>query len=368
MYDVVRCLHMTPKSRTSRLVASVTAFTLGGLTSGCSTSETDSLVQTADQTSKKAEIALVITVDWEGRDLTDANLAAMKTFRSAFPTLPLVHFLNAAYFTKPDADASQVESKIKSVLREGDELGLHIHGWKQLFEASGVTFRSTPTFWGNGPLSNDCAYDCGHEVPISSYTADELSSVVRYSVKTLKAHGFGTPVSFRAGGWVATDTVREALLKNGFRTENSEVPVTFLKAKIGTMPLYTWLGDLWAGATNLTQPHTLSTPLGTLTEIPDNGALSDYVSADDMLAVYRANRAATAKGSTRLVSIGFHQETAAKYLPVLTEAITRIQSDAAKDGTTLLGTTSIAVANALSAGTDGGLAFPSNGALDAGSK
>lgn len=360
---------MTPKSRTLRFFAPVVLPLVAALSLGCApTSESDTASQSADQTSKKATIALVITVDWEGRDLTDANLAAMNTFRSTFPTLPLVHFLNAAYFTKPDADPSAVEAKIKSVIREGDELGLHIHGWKRLFEASGVTFRSTPTFWGNGPLSNDCAYDCGHEVPISAYTASELSSVVRYSVKTLKGHGFGTSVSFRAGGWVATESVRAALLENGFKTENSEVPVTYLKAKLGTMPLYTWLDDLWAGASNLTQPHTLSNATGSLTEVPDNGALSDYVSAEDMLAVYRANRAATAKGSVRVVSIGFHQETAAKYLPVLTDAITRIQADAAKDATVILGTTSIAVANALAGGTDGGLTFPESASSDAGSK
>lgn len=336
---------MTKQSRATRYANIFIAFPLvfSGLV-GCDASNDSTSSTVDDETKKKVEIKLLVSVDWEGRDLTDENLAAMKAFRTKFPTIPIVHFLNAAYFTKPDANAATVETKIKSVLREGDELGLHIHGWKRLFEASGVTFRSTPTFWGNGPLSNDCAFDCGHEVPISAYTTSELRKVIRFSVSTLKSHDFGTPVSFRAGGWVAEPGVRDALIAEGFKTENSEVPVTFLKAKLGTMPLYTWLSDLWNDASNVAQPHSLSSDAGAIVEIPDNGALSDYMSEDGMLEVYRANRSLNDKKSPHVVSIGFHQETAAKYLPVLTSAISRIQADAAKDGTNLTFTTSIALA------------------------
>src|SRR5262249_43072176 len=43
-------------------------------------------------------LLLIVSVDWEGRILTEKNLVAMIEFRRTFPTLPLLHFLNAAYF------------------------------------------------------------------------------------------------------------------------------------------------------------------------------------------------------------------------------------------------------------------------------
>jgi hypothetical protein len=111
---------------------------------------------------------LVVTVDWEGLNLSDDNLAAMRALRERFPEIPLVQFLNAAYFTKPDADADAVQARIASVLRDGDELGLHIHGWKRLFEAAGVSYRPSPTFRGPDESGPACDYDCGHAVPISA--------------------------------------------------------------------------------------------------------------------------------------------------------------------------------------------------------
>ncbi len=286
---------------------------------------------TAQEDTEQGKLLIIVTVDWEGDDLAEENLAAMERLRERFPEVELVQFLNAAYFTKPGADAADVRARIARTLREGDEHGLHIHGWKRLFEAAGVTFRNTPTFWeAGGKVTASCTFDCGHEVPISSYTKDELASVIRFSSGLLVEQGFDQPRSFRAGGWMADENVREALVGEGFLTENSAVPATFLASEIGALPLFTWVDALWSGTDEAAQPYELETSAGSLLEIPDNAALADYVTADEMFAVYEAQRElwrADPKES-KVLSLGFHQETADRFLPRVEQALERVFADA----------------------------------------
>jgi hypothetical protein len=305
---------------------------LCAITPACaSAASDDGSVGVDDYKSKKGKLQLVVTVDWEGRDLRDDNLRAMEDLRTKFPQVKIVHFLNAAYFVKRGAVAADVATQMQRALRPGDEKGLHIHGWKRLFEASGVTFRASPTFWGTSldVHGQECSDDCGHEVPISLYTAGELRKVVKLSLDTLEANGFGRAKSFRTGGWIAKPSVREAIAAEGIRYEHSAVPTVFLEQKLGTVPLYGWLSELWQGTTNVSQPYAISTATASLTEVPDNGALADYVSAQQMIDTFEANKAAFLQDRKKsvVVSIGFHQETAATYLPQLEAALTRIYAE-----------------------------------------
>lgn len=300
-----------------------------------------------DDLTKRGKIRLLVTVDWEGRDLTESNLRAIENLRERFPQVKLVQFLNAAYFTKPGANAGDVTARIERALRPGDEHGLHIHGWKRLFEAAGVPFRTTPTFWGTtiDARSYTCSSDCGHEVAINAYTTDELRKVVRFSLDTLEANGFGRAKSFRAGGWVASENVRDAIAAEGLGWDHSEVPTPFLQPKLGTLPLYGWLGDIWPDAVPTSQPHGVDVAEGALVEVPDNGAMADYVSTEQMVDVFEQNKAAFAKNGKKdvVVSIGFHQETAATYLPALEGALERIYDEAAAERLPLESTTSAAL-------------------------
>lgn len=274
---------------------------------------------------------MLVTVDWEGRDLLEPNLQAMEAFRTNWPNVPLVHFLNAAYFTKPRADAELVTTRIERALSSQDERGLHLHGWKSLFEASGVTFRNTPTVWDAQGSVTDCAFDCGHEVPISAYTAEELEKVLRFSRNTLEQRGFGQAKSFRAGAWLLTEPVRTALGRLGFANDNSAVFAKHLSSEIGERPLYALVLELWKDTTPSSQPFGLELPSAktSLLEIPDNGALADYMSAEEMFAVYAENRdlLGLEPAHSRVVSIGFHQETANEYLARVDGALTRIFDD-----------------------------------------
>lgn len=316
---------------------------------GCSGSSSEGANDAKeDDLTRRGKIQLLVTVDWEGRDLRDANLDAMKNLHARFPQVKIVHFLNAAYFTKPNADAADTRTKIASVIAPGDERGLHVHGWKRLFEASGVSFKSGPTFWNTTVRPSECVEDCGHEVPISLYSTDELRKVVRFSKDTLAEQGLGGAqmTSFRCGGWMAKDSVREAIAAEGFKYDESAVPTDFLAPKLQSYELHDWLEDLWRGTTQTSQPSRMPTAAGALVEVPDNGALADYVTGDQMFATYRANATAFEMGrrsKNTVVSIGFHQETAAQYLPELERALAKIYEDVERNRLPLESVTTTAV-------------------------
>lgn len=333
----------------SRLLGSVSAVlaigALASLTPACAAESSGGDTGEADDTSAKGGLELVVTVDWEGRDLNDANLRAMQDLHAKFPQVKIIHFLNAGYYTKLGADPADVTAKINSAIAPGDEKGLHIHGWKRLFEAAGAKFIASPTFWGTALSPQQCFDDCGHEVPISLYSTDELRKVVKFSLDTLEKNGFGRAKAFRCGGWMAKQSVRDAVALEGLEQEHSAVPTQFLQPKLGGYPVYDWLSDLWAGTTPTSQPYTMPAQGHDLLEVPDNGALSDYMSADQMVDVFEQNVAAwkADKKKKVVVSVGFHEETAATYLPILETALTKFYAEAEADRLPLKSVTSEAL-------------------------
>lgn len=335
----------------SRVALSALAVgSLAALTPGCAAEEDGAPVAEGedDYTRRKGKLQLLVTVDWEGRDLREDNVRAMENLNARFPQVKIIHFLNAGYYTKQGAVVSDVTARVNRAIKPGDEKALHIHGWKRLFEASGVTFRSGPTFWGTtlDARGRECMSDCGHEVPISVYTTEELRKVVKFSLDTLEDNGFGRAKSFRCGGWMAKPAVRDAIAAEGLKYEHSAVPTVFLAPKLANQPVYGWLSELWSGTTDLSQPYTIPTASAPLTEVPDNGALADYVSTQQMVDVFHANKAAFLRDRRKnvVVSFGFHHETAASYLPLLEAALTSMYAEAKAENLPLESATSEALA------------------------
>ncbi len=281
----------------------------------------------------QAAIKIVVSVDWEGRDLAPENIQAMQTFRKDYPQIPLQHFLNAAYFTKPQVDAVQVAATMRSVLRPGDEEALHIHPWRSLAKAAGVNFRTEPAFRGYLDLSK-CDPDCGHDVNLASYSEDELRKWIRTSISILTQQGFARPKSFRAGAWMAEARTFRALAAEGIVLDSSGTYAEFLKERWGHSLLYPVVGKIWASITPTSQPYTLEPlPGKTLVELPDNGCLADYTPAESILDTFQKNVALWKQDPSRdvYVAIGFHQETAQKYIERIRQGIDLIKAQAEKE-------------------------------------
>ena len=78
--------------------------------------------------------------------------------------------------------------------------------------------------------------------------------------------------------------------------------------------LYQWNRANWGPIDESSQPYYPSTtdlladaaPHGRVLEVPDNGALVDYVTAAEMIAMFRTNFDGHALTETRTYSIGYH--------------------------------------------------------------
>lgn len=275
-------------------------------------------------------VRVAISVDWEGRELSEANLVAIERFRARFPEVALTHFLNAAYFTKPGVNDEALAARIRRVIRPQDELGLHLHGWRSLIEAAGVEFKTSPNFWGEGKALKPVGGDEGHEVEIASYSTEQLKQILTFSKTTLQERGgFSIGGSFRAGGWVAPPHVLEAVRAAGFGVDTSAVPPSWHDELAG-LALRSRIQQLWGDIRPTTQPYRVTTPAGVVVEMPDTGCLADYVTAREMTqhvreALARQRRRPDAEV---YVHLGFHLETAARYLPRLSAALKDLRGDA----------------------------------------
>lgn len=269
-----------------------------------------------------AAVRVAVSVDWEGRDVGGRNVEAMVKLRQALPGVPLTQFLNAAYYTKRGARPREISARVRKVLRPGDELGLHIHGWKSLVEQSGVKFKTGPSFWGENTPLYPSAGDLGHEVEIGTYSVPELRAVVRRSVAILEKAGFPIGRSFRCGGWMATPTVLHAIRAEGFRIDSSATDSSWHDELAGRR-LHRRIKEVWPAVTKTSAPYWIKTPAGRLLEMPDTGALADYVTAQEMIGHVRAALKRFQADPSRdvFVHIGFHQETAARYGQRVVDAV-----------------------------------------------
>ncbi len=293
-----------------------------------------------------SNIHVVVSVDWEGRSLLDENVHAMKAFRAAHPDVPMQQFLNAAYYTKEDADIPSTTNKILSTLLPEDEHALHLHAWNSLFELAGVVARKQPSMLEMSEqrqskikLKNreDWEFyknDWGYDVPINKYSAIELFKVIQTSNKILMSHGFRQPRSFRAGGGMGGGNLLEALTQSQFTVDASASNIRFFRQRFGNIPLIEWMGELWAHIHDCSQPYKESTANGDIWQVPSNGCVADYTTEDDIIDVFKKNVVVWehSKGEDVFVSIGFHQETAARFLDRINKAIVEIRKISSRQG------------------------------------
>jgi hypothetical protein len=292
-----------------------------------------------------SKLIVVVSVDWEGRSLLPENLQCMAAFRRKHPDVPMQHFLNAAYYTRHGIDASQTTRAIREVLLPEDDHGLHIHAWQSLLAAAGVETNDLSGFlrddgrvaraaddWGFFPA------EAGYDTAIEDLRVDALESVVATSARILVEQGFRHPIAFRAGAWMSGRNVQEALARNGFVIDCSAVDVGPVVRRFGNIPLCDRLRELWPAVDDTSQPFRVDTQCGPLWQVPNNANLVDYLTAEEVVAIFARNAERWEQMPTRnwFVSTGFHQETARVFLSRLDEAIVEMKRMATERGWSLV--------------------------------
>lgn len=294
------------------------------------------------------KIIISITVDWECENFK--NLSDLLELRRRIgKNIPLTHFICPAYFTK---GVKKSDEKIRKAVFSNDEIALHVHSFESLIRASEVEFRTSPDFFHRFTPEIEALMkilpkklqvkNTGRGVPVSAYNYSEIVKILNTSRKILTENfDLDNIYGFRAGGWMCSDTVFDALCNTGFNYDCSAAPPEvlshgFAENNLGNMhddygenfgEFTEYMIKLWGY--DIQNEHILkntyfknSCPdkylsiytqpfkIKSLIEMPNNASMSDYASAKTMRRVLDRGITEFKMGRETpfFLNTGFHQE------------------------------------------------------------
>ncbi len=280
----------------------------------------------AKQPAPVGHIVVAVTIDWEGAYISPDGLDGLDEVRSAIGPVPLTHFVSAGYFSKATVDPAALSS-ITAAIRPGDELALHLHGWKSLALAASITPRLSPSFLtGTDQLLELEDGDVGFDLDLDAYSVPELRALLQTSRRLLEPLHVKVSTTFRAGGYLGTPKVLEAIRAEGILVDSSATDYRQLdEREAGVLPER--IHAIWPTATTLSQPWTITTPAGPVLEMPV-AAFADYATTAEMVAIVDAAHARLRADPSHdvFVVLGFHEETAQEFGKRLSAAVRQVQA------------------------------------------
>jgi hypothetical protein len=153
----------------------------------------------------------------------------------------------------------------------------------------------------------------------------ELRVLLRTSRRLLAQTHNPVSKTFRAGGYLGTPKVLQAIREEGFTVDSSAMDFRQLdERKDEVLPKR--IHAIWPGVEPTTQPWLVRAAGGELLEMPI-AAFADYATADQIVAVFDAARTRLQNDPGRdvFVVVGFHQETAHDFAGRLGEAMKKVR-------------------------------------------
>lgn len=224
------------------------------------------------------------TIDWEGYDVKPEYLEAMLHIADS-AGVPLTHLFNPRIYTT-DTVTPQRALELTELVKmrrdtKNEEIGLHLHMFPDFVSAAGVTPKTEPA-WGGG-------FTYGYDILTSAYTKDEMKQILAYALRIFEQQGLGTPKSYRAGGWFASEDTLAALAESGFTVDSSgRTQYVFGTNRVdGPWELTVTQQPYYPSAQE--QNSTGTQDKLQILEIPNNGADSFAFSSTEMIARFTAN-------------------------------------------------------------------------------
>jgi hypothetical protein len=283
----------------------------------------------------KGRVVVALTIDWEGAYLPPEGLDALEQLRSRVGDAPMTHFVSAAYFTKEPRDPTTAAT-IGRAMRKGDELALHLHAWKSLAVAGGVAPKLAPSYLtGTDKLLEFEDGDVGFDTDLDAYSVPELRVLLRTSRLLLEPTQIRVSRSFRAGAYLGTPKVLQAIREEGFTVDSSATDARQLEEPTGEV-LPRRVKAIWPEVDSTTQPWLVRAPGGgssgaagstELLEMPV-AALADHASSEDMVAIVEAAYARLQKDPGRdvFVVLELELEIAHDYAGRIGDAVEKLRA------------------------------------------
>ncbi len=258
---------------------------------------------------------VVVSTDWDDSDNPDIAQTEQEMLHANHPELLITHFFAPYVFTDPmvmDARKTFLADWTKG-MRDTyhDEIGVHIHPYCNFIDTTTVPCNTMPsTVYPSGDTT-------GYTVEVSSYDEAQFTTILEAAKTLFAAHGLGTPTAFRAGGWTAELNTLRSLHDAGFTVDSSAANWQYLTdwENVPGAILYQWNMQHWATIDDTSQPYYPSetdilqsgAPTLPVLEVPDNGILVDYATADLMRKIFDENwPQGTALMAPANYSIGYH--------------------------------------------------------------
>jgi hypothetical protein len=188
-----------------------------------------------------------------------------------------------------------------------DEIGLHIHPYCNFVESAGLTCITNDSVqYPGGDVS-------GYTIKLGAYNRAQAGQLFAHAKELFQQNGLGTPTTFRAGAWTATLDTLGALADQGFVADTSALNWAHVE-EWEDFELYRWNMEAWSTITDTSQPYypsesdaqTDAAPTLSILEVPDNGVMIDYVTLNQMKALFDANWQGELIQSPRTLMMGFH--------------------------------------------------------------
>lgn len=255
----------------------------------------------------RGEIVAVVTIDWEGAYVSLDSLDAIDALRAAHRDVRVTHFVSAAYFTKAEP-IDDIMATLREAVRPDDELAVHVHAWTSLARAAGVAPRESPSYLTGTDALTPFEGDRGLDVDLDAYTAPELRAIVRKTRDLLAAVG---PVStaFRAGGYLGTPRVLQAIRDEGFTIDSSAIDHRRVVRTATHAAFGERLAEIWPRVEATTQPFAIALRGSSLTELPI-AAVVDHATPAELAGVFDHAAAIAADGRDAYVVLALHHESA----------------------------------------------------------
>ena len=177
---------------------------------------------------------------WQGKQTRPWSVSILRNLRKKFPNMKIAHAVSAAPMLRGgDADLG-FRLKFARLVQPGDDVLLHVAPWKSVVEKANIKFRIEPTVFGIPVNLEDCAVDCGLDLSVSAFSAEEVKTIVAVSQNALASSGFGEVKAVFFDEGVISSSLRRSAQNAGISEDWSGIELSQLRANMMRFPIYKW--------------------------------------------------------------------------------------------------------------------------------